>query len=137
MRNISRNDARLKLSLAMPQITARLSPEDRLRFEKYAISFGLNGSSLARLLLLRELRVRMERPRDVVGRKRDSGYRKLTAHSCGAAIVKRLRAYAEARHVSRAEAAKLIFEHELSECWLLKAMGQNRVAEARRSTKYP
>lgn len=59
------------------------------------------------------------------GRKRGSEDGKLTAHSCSAATVKRLKAYAAAKRISRAEAAKAVFERELRERWLAKAMGWN------------
>lgn len=113
----------------MPQITARLPPQARRQFEKYAVSLGLNGSSLARLLLLRQLWGPVKGPSPGVGRKQGSEDRKLTAHSCSAETVKRLRIYAKARRISPAEAAKLIFERELRERWLARAMGLNRLPE--------
>jgi hypothetical protein len=48
---------------------------------------------------------------------------KLTAHSCSAQAIKRLEALAAAEGVSRAEAAKGVFERELRERWLAKAAG--------------
>jgi hypothetical protein len=69
----------------------------------------------------------------VVDRKRGSEDAKLTAHSCSAETVKRFQAYADARRLSRAEAAKLVFERELSERWLVNAMGWNQ--PPRRSRK--
>ena len=65
----------------------------------------------------------MTGPTRVVDRKRGSEEGKLTAHSCSAETVKRFQAYADARQLSRAEAAKLVFERELRERWLVKAMG--------------
>jgi hypothetical protein len=106
----------------MPQITARLSPEVRQRFETYAVSVGLNGSSLARLLIVRELRQK----RRLWGQRTDEGIRsgnaKLTAHSCSAEIVDQFDAYAKASQLSRAAAAKLVFERELRDKWLINAM---------------
>jgi hypothetical protein len=104
----------------MPQITARLSPTLRQRFEEYALSLGLTGSSLARLLLVRELQATMAGSR-VRGRKRESEDGKLTAHSCSDEIVRRLQAYADGKRTSRADAARLIFERELSDRWLARA----------------
>lgn len=103
----------------MPQITTRLSPETRRKFELYAASLGLNGSALARLLLVRKLRQPMG-----MGRKTDSEDGKLTAHSCDSVTVKRLQAYARAHRMSRAAAAKSIFERELTEQWLFKALSK-------------
>ena len=106
----------------MSQITARLSPGERRRFEKYALSLGLNGSSLARLLLQRELGGPIKRP----VRFRGSEDGKLTAHSCSAEAVRLLKAHADAQGVSKAEAAKFIFQRELRERWLSKAIGWSR-----------
>jgi hypothetical protein len=106
----------------MPQITARLSPQARRRFEKYAISLGLNGSSLARLLLVRELQRPMKSPTRA-GRRGGSEDGKLTAHSCSAETIRQLQAYADARRKSRAEVAKIVFERELRDRWLAKAIG--------------
>src|SRR5215207_3346243 len=47
----------------MPQITARLSTDIRARFDRYATQVGLDASELARLLIVREMRVqRVARP---------------------------------------------------------------------------
>jgi hypothetical protein len=106
----------------MPQITTRLSPKARRQFEKYAVSLGLTGSSLARLLLVRELQRPMKsRPRSFGKSGSEDG--KLTAHSCSADTVKQLQARANAQRLSRAEAAKLIFERELQDRWLAGAAG--------------
>jgi hypothetical protein len=106
----------------MPQITARLSPEARQSFEKYAASVGLKGSALARLLIVRALRRRANRPSCVVVSKPGTEEGKLTAHSCSAETVAQFDAYAKARGLSRAAAAKFIFERELRDRWLIKAM---------------
>lgn len=119
----------------MPQITARLSPRSRRRFEDYARSVGLNGSSLARLLLFRALQgggMAIRRKKSV---SKDG---KLTAHDCGVEAVQRLRDYAEERRISKAEAAKHIFENELTDRWLAHAMGlgqHSRPSRLRRSRR--
>lgn len=103
----------------MTQITVRLSPRERRQFEDYATSLGLNGSSLARLLLRRALGGPVKG--QIPTRSEDG---KLTAHSCSAMAVRRLAARAKAQGVSNAEAAKAIFKGELEEQWLLKAISQ-------------
>ena len=107
----------------MPQITARLSPEARKEFEQYAASLGLNGSSLARLLIVRELGPRPNRlsPRPT-RRKAFKDPGKLTAHSCSAETIAAFRDFADSRGPSRSAVAKEIFERELREQWLLKAI---------------
>lgn len=106
----------------MPQITVRLSPRARESFEKYAASVGLKGSSLARMLIVRELGRRVKRPPCIAEPKPGAEEGKLTAHSCSDETVEQLDAYADARGWSRAAAAQSIFERELRDRWLAKAM---------------
>jgi hypothetical protein len=112
----------------MPQITARLSPNIRDRFDRYAAKVGLDASELARLLILREMRVRrllrraeFHSPSRRAGPK-SSGGRKLTAHFHLADNVDEFTKYAQASGFSRAAAAKLIAEEELHEKWLARAL---------------
>ncbi len=106
----------------MAQITARLSPEERRQFEEYATALGLNGSSLARLLLARALRQSVGAPSPIRRKGKGEG-EKLTAHSCKVEAVSRFRHYAAAKKMSPAKAAKAVFERELREQWLAKAVG--------------
>jgi uncharacterized protein len=111
----------------MPQITTRLSPGIRSRFERYAAKLGLDASELARLLILREIRVRRLRRNHPLhpGRRvaRKGGVeRKLTAHFHLADNVNEFGRYANAKGFSRAAAARLIAERELDEKWLAKAL---------------
>src|SRR5690349_10820966 len=108
----------------MPQITARLSPEARQDFENYASSVGLNGSSLARLLIVRELMLSGKPPAADVERVVGSNDGKLTAHSCSPETVALFDVYASAQRLSRAAAAKRIFERELRDRWLFKAVSK-------------
>jgi hypothetical protein len=105
----------------MPQITARLSPEERRLFEEYATSLGLNGSSLARLLLARALGHPVRSLSPI--RRKEKAEAKLTAHYCSIEALRRLRARAAASKMSPAEAAKVVFTRELDERWLAKAAG--------------
>jgi antitoxin component of RelBE/YafQ-DinJ toxin-antitoxin module len=111
----------------MPQITARLSPKIRDRFDRYAAKVGLDASELARLLILREMRVRRllpvtkSRPSRRVAPK-TGGERKLTAHFHLADNVDEFARYASAEGFNRAAAARLIAEQELREKWLAKAL---------------
>jgi antitoxin component of RelBE/YafQ-DinJ toxin-antitoxin module len=111
----------------MPQITTRLSPEIRDRFERYAAKLGLDASELARLLILREIRVgRLRRDKSRPSRRRAAhkrgSERKLTAHFHLADNVDEFARYAHARGFSRAAAARLIAEQELHERWLARAL---------------
>jgi hypothetical protein len=88
---------------------------------------GLDASELARLLITREMRVRRlpqltsGRTNAARGRPRKSGDTKLTAHFHLSENVDEFDAYAGARGMTRAAAARLIFERELREKWLAKA----------------
>jgi antitoxin component of RelBE/YafQ-DinJ toxin-antitoxin module len=111
----------------MPQITARLSPDIRDRFARYAAEVGLDASELARLLIVREMLVqRLPRPvksqANIAGRAaKRYGERKLTAHFHLSKKVSEFDRYARAQSLSRAAAARRIVERELHEEWLAKA----------------
>ena len=109
----------------MTQINARLSSRIRARFDEYSGNFGLDAAELARLLIVREIRTRRALPllrikRLEVLRKR--GQRKLTAHFHNRSDVAKFDKHATEHRLSRAAAAKLVFELELTEMWLLRAM---------------
>jgi hypothetical protein len=102
----------------MPQITTRLSPKIRREFESYAQSLGLNGSALARLLIVREL----SRPlRPYRGSQKGGDGDKLTAHFHSSAIVRRFQKAAK-KGASIDAAAKSLFERELKDRWLWRAL---------------
>jgi hypothetical protein len=110
----------------MAQINARLSLKIRAQFQTYASKVGLDAGELARLLIVREMRRRKILPsarrnqteaRLIVGRSR-----KLTAHFHHLATVDEFDKFADTFGFNRAAAAKLIFEHELGEMWLAKAL---------------
>jgi len=114
----------------MPQITARLSPGIRDRFDDYATKVGLDASELARLLILREIHVgRLSRfAKSHPGRAgtppKGKKERKLTAHFHQrlrrqvAQFSKRVRA----ARLSREAAVRILAEQELVEKWLAKAL---------------
>ena len=108
----------------MPQITVRMTPEARTRFDRYAEEVGLDASELARLLILRAMR-RRKLPRLDGERLRTparSDTRKLTAHFHRAEIVEEFDSFAAASGLIRAAAAKAIFVRELDERWLAHAL---------------
>lgn len=106
----------------MAQITTRLTKRERRSFEKYALSMGLNGSALARLLIARHLGTAIKGGRtSKKGRGRDEG--KLTAHFHGSGIVREFKASARQHQMSEAEAAKRLFKDELCHQSVMKALG--------------
>jgi hypothetical protein len=117
----------------MPQITARLSPEIRARFGRYATEVGLDASELARLLIVKVLTVRpgtgpVSSPsKETSRRSRNYGQRKLTAHFHQAKMVADFDSYARTQGLSRAAAARSIVEQELREQWLLRAFTWNPI----------
>ena len=112
----------------MPQITARLSPDIRDRFYRYAAEVGLHASELARLLdypgdacssgLLDLAKGRSDLPRKS---SKKYGERKLTAHFHLPEKVAEFDRYAHAHGLARAAAARLLIERELRAKWLMKA----------------
>lgn len=108
----------------MSQITARLSPAIRRRFDQYAAEVGLDASELARLLVFRAMRSQRcpNAPHDVAeSTNKRIGQRKLTAHFHEAKVVANFDRYAGGQGLSRAAAFKNIVERELRERWLANA----------------
>ncbi len=111
----------------MKQITARLSPEKRERFERYAEGLGLADSELARILIVKSLRMPVKLPKKLSaksGRGKQVG-RKLTAHFQDQQFVKKFDQSIAGLGLSRQAIARLIFERELEERWLARAMSWN------------
>jgi hypothetical protein len=110
----------------MTQISARLSSENRARFEEYADKVGLDAAELARLLIVRETRARRASsllvPNPVTSATGVESRRKLTAHFHDPKDVAKFDKHAASHGLSRAAAAKLVFERELTEMWLLRAL---------------
>jgi hypothetical protein len=110
----------------MNQINTRLSSEARAQFDTYAVKVGLDAGELARLLIVRELHTRRALPllarRPVKNSSEKTGQRKLTAHFHKPDDVANFDKHADAYGLTRAAAAKLIFERELTEMWLLRAL---------------
>jgi hypothetical protein len=121
----------------MAQITARLSPSIRDRFDRYAAEVGLDASELARLLITREMHVRRleqlaKKQSKLSGASPKYGQRKLAAHFHRAKKVAEFGRYAVAQRMSRAAAARAIVEWELHERWLVRAFAWSpkKVSEA-------
>jgi len=110
----------------MTQINARLSSRIRARFDEYSGKVGLDAAELARLLIVREIRTRRALPllahKAVRSASEKRGQRKLTAHFHNRSDVAKFDKHATEHRLSRAAAAKLVFELELTEMWLLRAM---------------
>ena len=90
----------------MAQITTRLSPIIRDRFDRYAAEVGLDASELARLLITREMHVRRleqlaKKQSKLSGASpKKYGQRKLTAHFHRAKKVAEFGRYAVAQRMS-------------------------------------
>jgi hypothetical protein len=117
--------------MAVPQITARIQPEIKKQFEQYAESLGLDASELAKLLIVRERHQRrlakLKEAGKVVQRSRraygdGSRLPTITAHLSSVKDVKEFDTYVAKHGFSRSAAGAYLFEAEVRERWLEKAM---------------
>lgn len=104
----------------MPQILGYVTPEDRDRFEAYALAHGLDVTALANLLIARELRARrltelqvtFDAPRPLASRS------KIVAHTPDAKTKEAFTARAHEAGMKPSRAAAILFRAELDERWL-------------------
>lgn len=117
--------------MAVPQITIRLSPSEKARFEEYASSLGLGASELAKILIVREWhQKRLIKSKLASGSTRKSRRRAgtgnrlptVTAHLSSVEEVKKFDAYARECGLNRSSAGAWILLNELQERWLEKAI---------------
>ncbi|OYW45878.1 MAG: hypothetical protein B7Z08_01385 [Sphingomonadales bacterium 32-68-7] len=108
----------------MAQIGGYLSPAEHLEFKRYAAQFQLKDSSLANLLLARELRLR--RLSDLKAsylRSTPLPQRsRITAHQADAAVKAAFEAQAREAGLSPDQAAAIVFRAELGERWLERSI---------------
>lgn len=110
----------------MVQIGGYLTPEEHAEFRRYAMGLHLKDSSLANLLLARELRLRrmavlkqlFPPPAPLKERSR------ITAHQSDPAIKQAFEALARGAGISADQAAAILFRAELAERWLATAIDQ-------------
>jgi hypothetical protein len=115
--------------VAVAQITVRLEPTVKTAFESYAAEYGLDASELAKLLIVRERYrkqlLKMSAAAELPERlRRPAGGRlpTITAHLSTVRDVEQFDAYAERCGLNRTGAGALLFEAELNERWLEKAL---------------
>jgi hypothetical protein len=117
--------------MAVPQITIRLLPSLKAEFERYANDLGLRASELAKLLIVREWRLKRLAKRHKAGNvpKRERQERgsaikleTITAHVSSVDQVEKFDAYAESCSLNRNHAGAWLLETELSEEWLKRAL---------------
>ena len=117
--------------MTVPQITARLRPEVKKQFEQYAEALGLDASELAKLLIVRERhQKRLAKLKDAT--KADLKLRRpigdgerlptITAHLSSVKEVEEFDAYVTKCGFSRSAAGSYLFEAEVRERWLERAM---------------
>lgn len=107
----------------MVQIGGYLSADEHAAFKQYARQFHLKESSLANLLIARELRLR--RLDDLKQRFPGGPVRKrsrVTAHQPDAQVKQAFEALARDAGLSPDQAASVVFRAELSEQWLAKSI---------------
>jgi hypothetical protein len=108
----------------MAQIGGYLTPDEHEEFKRYAAQFHLKDSSLANLLLARELRVRR------LGALKDQfppgpplkERRRVTAHVPNEAVKRAFEAHAQEVGVSPNQGAAVLFRAELVQRWLERSI---------------
>jgi len=122
------------------QISVWLLPETKKAFGKYAEEVGVDDSELAKLLILRESKLKrlatLKREGNIPVRKRQlrgtaEQLEKITAHLSSASQVQQFDAYAGSCGLVRSTAGALLLEIELSEKWLEKALSSSYLQTAR------
>jgi hypothetical protein len=118
--------------MAVSQITAHVVPRIQKRFSDYATKLGVDDSTLAKLLILRDRELRRlyaaSQAPDLPGlaRRRTGKMQRaeaaVTAHMASLADVKRFDAYARSCGLSRSKAAGWLIDRELSERWLERVL---------------
>lgn len=106
------------------QVTGRLTSDERKQFAAYAESLGLDGGTVATLLMSRELRLRRlerlradPRFREVVGANRT-----ITSHRFSASDKQRFHDHIRKVDVSASKAVGILCRAELVERWLEQAL---------------
>jgi hypothetical protein len=105
------------------QVHGYLSDSERRNFENYAGQHGLHVTALARVLLVRELRLRrLSRLVVKYPSPLRSPAKKVTAHLTNTCLAAAFVDECGQAGVSLSEAAAVIFRAELAEKWLEKAI---------------
>jgi hypothetical protein len=117
---------------ADPQITVRLPADMKVLFEGYATSNGLEGSQLAKLLIVRELRVHRLSRLKTQGLKRatravaasQATVGTITARFSSEAEVEEFDKYVDTCGWGRQTAAAWLLTNELTDRWLERALSR-------------
>lgn len=110
------------------QITARLAPDAKQAFDAYAAGVGLDSSELAKLLILREQKLKRLQTKQSQAaperQQRGSAQKlpKVTAHLSSHDEVVAFDKHARTSGFTRARAAAFLLTWELQERWLEKAL---------------
>ncbi|MCP3415740.1 hypothetical protein NLM16_16700 [Bradyrhizobium brasilense] len=111
-----------------PQITAHVPASVHERFRRYAEGLGLRDSEVAKLLVLREKKIRRIKTGLALAPRKPTAARALksiTAHMSSKGQVADFHAYARGCKLTRSAAAALLFTKELDERWLEKAISRS------------
>lgn len=108
----------------MVQIGGYLTPDEHSEFKRYAAAFQFTESSLANLLIVRELRrQRLPKLRQLFASNAPLKERaRITAHQSNERLKQTFDAHAQGAGVSPDQAASIIFRAELNERWLQRAV---------------
>ncbi len=102
------------------QIGIRLAAQSKNAFEEYASSCGLDASTLVKLLILREYRLKRFAEPSLTSRggKAAKALPKITAHMASRAEVEKFDRHARANGLTRNGAGVWLIATEMEERWL-------------------
>jgi hypothetical protein len=118
--------------MPVAQITIRLPPKSKRAFESYAEAMGLKASELAKLLVVRERKLKrlaqLKKNGNVPKRTRQQRgaavpMKSVTAHLSSVKQVEEFDAYVKSCDLSRDNAGAWLLENELRHRWLQKVLG--------------
>jgi hypothetical protein len=110
----------------MRQITAHLDEQAHVEIIAYARNFGLDGSGIANLLLVRELRIARltSAVRKLTPSASGTRRTKITAHQPDGSVFAAFRDHAKACGMTVSSALASLVRAELEEQWLDKALAK-------------
>lgn len=110
----------------MVQIGGNLHPDEFAAFQSYVAGLMISESSLANLLIQREMRLRRvgelaKRLEGPVTTKERGG--RVTGHQAGAELKEAFEQHASEQGLAPGHAATILFRAELEEGWLARCIG--------------
>ena len=110
----------------MVQIGGNLRPDEFVAFQSYVADLMISESSLANLLIQREMRLRRldaltQRMKGPVTTKERGG--RVTGHQAGTELKEAFEQHASEQGLAPGHAATILFRAEIEERWLARCIG--------------